>query len=412
VAGGLEAKDLEAGASEPSNNESSQARCRLGTRFCVILLVTAVVIAVAAPILVKYARDYFGRIGGPGRFDVVEQQGARIPAGGKVGLYFVGGSNVDWQTWPDQLHLYLSELGYTVPTEDYTQTNLHIAGDLAPKCDDEAEFDSLQTPRVAHAGWGSWSFAFDSDDDCAATPYEGQAPGEYPFRTIAGHTVSCLSGWGCDPGKDAHQMVRPAAVAEDAKHADVVLLSNWVNDFKQQFAGYSCFNATQLDPLTIADITVEDLRRLIRAVHSVNPSALVLVLALYPDANGPRVVTETLGDIAAINGKVRDGVLEEPNTAFVDFRIPEGIDMFQTAHPGHLNCRGDRMMATNVLQVLYDRHVIARSLALPQGGEFETCLSDAECSNISNKTCCQAAASCRVASNGQCTPYGPGVPKQ
>jgi len=221
-----------------------------------------------------------------------------------------------------------------------------------------------------------------------------------------------LSGWGCSPESDEEQqVVRPAAVAEDAKHADVVMLSNWVNDFTQQYAGYNCFNATALDSATIVGITVQTLRRLIRAVHKANPSALVLVLALRPDAVGPRVAPETLADIAAINGKVRDGVEEEPNTAFVDFRIPEGIDMFQTANPGHLNCRGDRIMATSVLRALYDRHVLARSLALPQAGEAETCLLEADCGSITSKTCCQAAASCRVASDGQCTPYGPGVPK-
>uniref|UniRef100_A0A7S2PAU3 Uncharacterized protein n=1 Tax=Zooxanthella nutricula TaxID=1333877 RepID=A0A7S2PAU3_9DINO len=365
------------------------------------------VIAIA---LVNYARKVFGRVGGPGRFAVVEQQGARIPAGGEVRLYFVGSSNVAWQTWPDQLHMYLSELGYTLPTEAYAHANLLTASDLAPKCDDQADFQSLQTPRIGYAGWGSWNFAFDSDDDCAATPYQGHASGVYPFRTIAGHAVSCLSGWGCKPDKEeAHQRVRPAAVAEDAKHADVVLLSHWINDFKQQYSGYSCFNSTKFDSLTIVDITVEDVRRLIRAVHKVNPSALVLVLALRPEASGPRVVPEARAKVAAINGKIKDGVQEEPNTAFVDFRIPDGIDMFQTAHPGHLNCRGDRLMAHSVLKALYERRVIANSLAPLPAGEVATCQVESNCAGITDQACCQAAASCRVARSGKCVPYGPGV---
>jgi len=189
------------------------------------------------------------------------------------------------------------------------------------------------------------------------------------------------------------------------------LLSNWVNDFKQKFCGYSCFNGTQLDPMTIADITVDNLRRMVRAVHRVNPTALVAVLALYPDAKGPRVVPETLANITAINAKVARGVEEEPNTAFVNFALPEGIDICQTAKAGHPNCRGDRIMATSVLTALYNQKVLTRSLVVPQGAKAETCRVEADCGSITDKTCCQAAASCRVSPVGQCVPYGPGAQK-
>jgi len=56
-----------------------------------------------------------------------------------------------------------------------------------------------------------------------------------------------------------------------------------------------------------------------------------------------------------INEKVAAGVEQEPNTAFVDFTLPVGEEIFQTKHAGHPNCRGDRIMASRVLEVLYDR---------------------------------------------------------
>jgi len=346
---------------------------------------------------------------GAQRFALEEQSAARIPVGGDVQLYFVGGSNLAWQTWPDQLHMYLRDLGYVLPRENYNVTNIDFASRLAPTCDDESAFAGLSTPRVAHAGWGSWNFAFDSDEDCVRTPYSGHAPGEYPFRAIAGHAVSCYAGWACNPtGSQANESVRPASVAADANTADVVLLSNWVNDFKQQYCGYSCYNGTHLDDMAIANITVASLLRVIRAVHEVNPSALVLVMALYPDADGAFVRNSTLNAIGAINERVASGVEAEPNTSFVDFNVPADMEMFQTKHPGHLNCRGDRLMAFSVLRAMFQRKVLARTLARPRGEEASACLTRTDCAGISNTTCCQGAAACRVAGSGQCVPYGPG----
>merc|ERR1719188_1890168 len=133
---------------------------------------------------------------------------------------------------------------------------------------------------------------------------------------------------------------------------------------------------------------------MIHAVHNVNPSALVLVLALYPDARGAFVKPEALDKISAINAKVEEGISREPNTAFVDFTFPTGQEVFQTSHPGHPNCRGDRIMATRVLEVLYEKHVLARSLALPQGENATTCLAATACAEITDTACCQAAALC------------------
>merc|ERR1719401_1876633 len=134
-------------------------------------------------------------------------------------------------------------------------------------------------------------------------------------------------------------------------------------------------------------------------------------MALYPDAdhnNPPFVVEDTLGDIKAINDKVAAGVEQEPNTAFVDFTLPVGEEIFQTKNKGHPNCRGDRIMASRVLEVLYEKKVIARTLDIPAGEEAERCLLAKSCSSISDRRCCQSAARCRVSAGGQCVAYGPG----
>jgi len=221
--------------------------------------------------------------------------------------------------------------------------------------------------------------------------------------------VSCLNGWACTPGKEqSRQLVRPSDVAEDASEADVVVLSTWFNDFKQQYCDYKCYNGTVLEPAEIAPVTVANLLRLIRAVHAENPAAFVLVMALYPDASRSLVVEDTLDTIAAINAQVKEGLRAEPNVAFVDFDLAPGQDMFQVKPPGHPNCRGDRIMATQVMRTLFDRGVLGRSLALPEGDLARECLRAESCGAIVEKACCQAAASCRVDPDGVCVAYSAG----
>eukprot|EP00429_Kryptoperidinium_foliaceum_P051789 CAMPEP_0176104970 /NCGR_PEP_ID=MMETSP0120_2-20121206/52674_1 /TAXON_ID=160619 /ORGANISM="Kryptoperidinium foliaceum, Strain CCMP 1326" /LENGTH=441 /DNA_ID=CAMNT_0017439081 /DNA_START=51 /DNA_END=1376 /DNA_ORIENTATION=+ len=345
-----------------------------------------------------------------GRYAIVEQDGARIPAGGELSIYFVGGSNVAWQTWPDQLHGYLQRLEYTVAPQNYTHQDIAFKTEEAPICDDETEYSSLATPRIARPGWGSWGFAYDSMDDCVDAPLFGETTGVYPFRKIAGRDVSCLNGWACEPKKEqAHQMVRVSDIAEDAGMADVVMLSTWVNDFKQQYCKYKCYNGTYLEQSEIAPITIANIRRVIQAIHVVNPNTFVVVMALYSDAKKSLVVEDTLDEIAAINTLVEAGVAQEPNTAFVDFALAPGQDMFQITPAGHPNCRGDRLMATQVINKLFERRVLGRALSLPTGKNATECLNAASCRDIDDKVCCQAAASCRVDPAGACVDYSAGV---
>jgi len=187
------------------------------------------------------------------------------------------------------------------------------------------------------------------------------------------------------------------------------MLSTWLNDFKQQYCKYKRYNGTLLEHAEIAPITISNIRRVIQAIHSVNPDAFVVVMALYSDAKKSLVVEETLDAIAAINTMVEAGVTQEPNVAFVNFALAPGQDMFQVTPPGHPNCRGDRIMATQVMHKLFEHGVLGRALALPTGDKVTECLNVASCGDIVDKACCQAAAICRLDPDGACVEYGAGA---
>lgn len=101
---------------------------------------------------------------------------------------------------------------------------------------------------------------------------------------------------------------------------------------------------------------------------------------------------------------MRQAIQGEPNTFFVDFSFPLKLPMFQTLSLFHPNCRGDKVMATAVLETLFQRKLLSRGLAL---GTPEACLGASQCSSL-EAPCCQRAAQCYLASNSSCMPYGPG----
>mmetsp|Transcript_37727 Transcript_37727/g.94678 ORF Transcript_37727/g.94678 Transcript_37727/m.94678 type:complete len:500 (+) Transcript_37727:71-1570(+) len=342
------------------------------------------------------------------RYATVSHNTARIPVGGEIRFYVVGTSNAVWQTWPDQVHVFLRELGYVVPSSNYELADSTQPMSRAPVCDNAHEYQDLESPRIGRVGWASWGFAYDSKDDCVAADYEG-AIGEHGFREIAGHQVSCVNSWACNPsGQRDDTLVSPTAVARDARDADVVFLSNWINDSKQRWSQFRCFKGEEIDFVDTTDITVQNLKRIIQAIHNESPTTVVLIMALYPDSAGPHVMEHTLSRVAAINEQVRTRI-NEPNTHFVDYTFPTGQEVFSSRNPGHANCRGDMVMATKALEVLFDEGVLARGLALPTGDAAAACLANTECAAIADKACCQLAASCHVGVSGLCESFGPGM---
>mmetsp|Transcript_128973 Transcript_128973/g.413084 ORF Transcript_128973/g.413084 Transcript_128973/m.413084 type:complete len:192 (-) Transcript_128973:309-884(-) len=189
-------------------------------------------------------------------------------------------------------------------------------------------------------------------------------------------------------------------MARVAKYSDVTLLSNWVNDFTARFPGNTCFDGESLS-MDDVSVSVESLRILIRAIHAENPKVMVVVMAKYPGAAGRRIGA----DYSNLNMAVRAALADEPSTVFANFEFPLDEDMFLMSKSGHPNCRGDRVMASAVIEALFNARVLSRGLAL---GEPGACLADTACSELSaSLACCQRAALCRVA-EGQCVPYSTG----
>jgi len=334
----------------------------------------------------------------------IEQQGAMIPVGGEVRLYAVGSSNAPWQTWPDQLHQMLRRLGYATPVLPFAHPDARAHPTSAPKCDDDAELAGLETPRLGKVGWSSWGFAFENQDDCQPNA-EGVS-----FRDILGHRVGCTNAWACDPrwccGVGSQAFIRPSDIAQDARHSQVTVLSNWINDSKQRHARNVCFDGEAIDPVDSTAITLFNLKRVIEKIHERNSQVVVAVLALYPDAHGPYVVEQTLPQVAEINARVRAGLEAwgEPNVVFANYTLPSGKAVYQTMHTGHANCRGDKVLAVAVLEALYRQRVLARGPALTEGA---ACLAREDCGALA-LDCCQRSALCKVVGSGTCVAYGAG----
>jgi len=320
---------------------------------------------------------------------------ARIPQGGAVRLFAIGSSNLLWETWLEQLHLLLTRLEYQVPLVDSKGLiKNRTRPDATARCDDIEALDALATLRIAKPGWASWGFAFEDQADCNAAG----------FRPFLGHSVSCTNGWQCNPdltGSDA--FIRPSVVAEVAKDADVVVLSNWVNDFTMRFQGNACFEGGEVLPPEDVSLTVASLLTLIRAIHAANPEVAVVVMAKYPGAIG-----KMTGPVyTAINSAVRLQLIGEPKTYFVDFNFPTDEPMFLASRSGHPNCRGDRLFAQGIVNVLFKAGIINRGVAT---AKEEDCPIFAGCESYSGREdCCQAKAECWV-NEGLCLNYSEGEP--
>lgn len=325
-----------------------------------------------------------------------DKEGARFAAGQAVRLYAVGSSNTVWVPWLEELHLLLARLGFQLPLVPGTEKALTRPWQF-PVCEDAGDYALLQTTRIGQVGWGSWGFAYEGCDGCTAG-----------FRKIAGWPVSCHPAWGCPA--DSPQPLHISRIVDDASGSDVTLLSCWINDSKQFATGNTCFNHANVSRVDTAAISLETLLRMIRTIHGRNPNIWVVVLALYPDEYTlSRVVDrETLPMINEINRRVREGLAHEPKTLFADYSFPPGVEMFQSLHVGHPNCRAAKLMANSVVDVLFRAGVLGRGLAQKSGEAACPSLgAKADCASL-DQACCQRAALCRVLAGGQCVDYGPG----
>jgi len=330
--------------------------------------------------------------------EYAEQTGAEIPVGGNVGLYFVGSSNVLWMTWIDQLHFFLTRLGYVVPTVP-TITAATNYPDSVPSCPDTEYFKGLETARFGRIGWDSWDFAYDNNTDCD----------EKGFRKIGGVNVRCKHGMSCTSAKDP---VRVSDIAEDASHSQVTVLSTFYNDNKQMWSHFACFGGEKLVKDEVAIIAVPSLLRTIRAIHAKNPKVWILIMAKYaPVDNSNKGVCEPcLVWLRKLNERIKEGVKDEPRTLFVDLDFPSNdVEMYQDAHWGHTNCRGSKLMAHAVLDKLYQNQVLTRSLQLLH--PLKDHISNPNCSNLTLPACHTSALCWVHPEERTCQPYSVGSKK-
>lgn len=327
--------------------------------------------------------------------EVVEQDDAVVQPGEQLRLYAVGASNVLWMTWLDQLHLFLSRLGYETPLVPATAM-AQVYPTSVQTCSDSDYFAHLKTTRLGKIGWNSWDFAYDDWSDCDAEGY----------RNISTVKVKCELGEGCTSGRDS--LVRVQDIAKDASLSNVTLVSTWLNDNKQFQTHFQCFNGERIIRQNVSIVIIPTLLRLIRAIHSINPDVWVLIMSKYPPTWGGKVMDETVAWVGELNARIKDVVEQEPRTLFVDYHMPgHGLEMYQTgkAHYGHPNCRGSKLMAQAVLQRLWTAKVLGRTLALE---DPRTNVANPNCSRLTGAVCHTSALCWVDQHDGVCKPYSPG----
>jgi len=323
--------------------------------------------------------------------DYVEQSGANIEAFGEIWVYAVGSSSLLWMTWLDQLHLCLKRLGYSLPPVS-AKLEPRYYPTTVPRCDDTKYFYNLKTARYAKIGWSSWDFAFEGWEGC----------GEDGYRTIAGQRVKCQHGPGCHFSKSP---VRVSSIAADAGKSNVTLIASWFNDFEQYWGHFKCFGMEKKSHAQILNVTIENLLNTVRAIHSQNPSVWVVIMAKYAQTwhhiNEPWLVKANAGVKVSVEG--------EPRTLFVEYNMPDddaGVEVYQTAHKGHPNCRGSQLMAHAVVQRLYGAKVLGRGLRLrPLAWEG---VRRSDCGHLDPAGCHTSIVCWLDPKDRTCKEYGPG----
>jgi len=285
--------------------------------------------------------------------ETVEQEGAQFPSGSAVRLYALGSSSMLWMNWIEELHLFLLRLGYHLPTvEAKVKPEFHPRS--IQTCDDSMYFDRLRTARFARIGWCSWDFSFEGWSDCDS---DG-------FRRIGGHRVKCQHGPGC-----SHSMnpIKATEIAEDASMSDITLVATWFNDDQQRWSNYNCFDGRKVEKVEATQLSIPSLLNTVRKIHEKNPKVWVVVLGKYPQVWGHF----SYPWFKEVNVRVKAALKDEPRTLFIDYYMPPDnvTNLYQSAHPGHPNCRGSKLITLAVLRKLYEERIIGRGLRLKEPTE-------------------------------------------
>jgi len=323
----------------------------------------------------------------------VQQEGAGIPVGGDVKVYGVGSSNLVWMNWIDMLHYYLVRLGYKMPLVPAKAILSRFTPRSVPVCDDSAYFSHFETARLGMVGWNSWDFAYDDWKACDTRS----------FRNISGHSVKCGVGPGCKGGKF---LISASSIAQDAAQSNVTVVSTWYNDHKAFLTHYDCFDGERLMYEKTAEVTIPSIMRTIKEIHARNPYVAILVMAIYPPTLNYKVVEEELPWIKRLNDMVKEAVEKDQRTYFVEYDIPGGdIQMYDSVHYGHPNCRGAKLMVYAAIRRLFEAKVLARGLAVVDPKKNT---ANPDCDKLRGAACATSALCWVDPVNNTCQLYSTG----
>jgi len=335
----------------------------------------------------------------------VEQTDAVVPIGGQVKFSAIGSSNVIHESWVDQLHRELLDLGYEVYLPELPLASAKSQPWLNRVCDDEERYSSLETPRLGLSGWRSWGFAYESFEGCV--PEDGQG-----YRSILGRNISCMNGYSCTKiYRGRNPLIKPSELATTFKGYQFLALLHWINDVVAVAKGEPCLgNDEDMQILDTAVLTVDATKKLAATFYQEDPTVMLLVMAHYgPASSEDRTWIDDSENAwgKELNRRVREGPEGLPNVLFVDYVLPPKVDIFN--HPtmtGHPNCRGDKFMVYSILETLYNAKVLSRGFAM---GSAEACSAASNCEDL-DLACCHSSALCFVnATSGACLPYSAGA---
>jgi len=213
--------------------------------------------------------------------------------------------------------------------------------------------------------------------------------------------VKCRHGPGCSHSTDP---IKASEIAEDAAKSDITLIATWFNDDQQRWSDFNCFGGSKVEKVEATEVSIPSLLQTVRKIHKKNPKVWVVVLGKYPQVWGHY----TYPWFKEVNERVKEALKEEPRTIFIDYYMPPDnvTNLYQSAHPGHPNCRGSKLISLAVLRGLYTEGIIGRGLRLKEPTEANLVRSN--CEQL-QADACHTSVLCWVdIADGRCKVYSAG----
>merc|ERR1712232_904173 len=159
-----------------------------------------------------------------------------------------------------------------------------------------------------------------------------------------------------------------------------------------------------LDYDHVFEVSTFMLRRLVDMIHARSPDVIIVVLGKW----------STYPVYKEVNKKVREAVEKWPRTYYAEpVQVPNFKYFFQHEgmYGGHLDCRGCKLTAHQIIRRLWDAKVLSRSIVFTRS--FHEDMYERDCSKLQGAAC-HTAGFCWLnpVSNGTCKPFGPGFGRE